>query len=229
MSLFLTQQFNQKFMRQVTYTRPPDFVDPFTQPPPPVEEKPRPKKPQLSFAHVNRVRSMKQSKNSENQSVERRENDDDNNNYGETFEADDDDGDKRLGNEMDGDFDEEENDDEFYSETSDDRIRMDLIAIQRKVRIVEDVEPKEGDSKSNLVYFLDATVQCWMLDKEDVVISVTTIPSPEKPESIEAEAEIDLQDLSAIRGGVAADSESDSAGETASNKSSSLSFIVNYL
>jgi hypothetical protein len=82
--------------------------------------------------------------------------------------------------------------------------------------VVKDVEPKDGQSKSNIIFFLDATVQCWMLDKEDVVISVFTLPDAANPESIEAEAEIDLQDLSAIRGGVAADSESDSVGENKS-------------
>eukprot|EP01036_Dinobryon_divergens_P029046 gene29046-38093_t len=228
------QAFNQKFMRKCNYKRPPGFVDPFLEPPQPVEVVQQPPKSQLSSAHVNRVRSMRQMRATslspigENDSMATSQKSrsrrsvkgkDDNDEYGDAFEDDDEGNTRAPSRGAEGDYDGQEEDDEFYSETSEERIKIDLITLNRKVRVVKDVEPTDGQSKSNIIFFLDATVQCWMLDKEDVVISVFTLPDAANPESIEAEAEIDLQDLSAIRGGVTADSESDSLGE---NKSYSL-------
>ena len=223
-------------MRKCTYKRPPGFVDPFLEPPQPVEEVPRPpRSSQLSSAHVNRVRSMKQTRVSslssigENDSLDTSQKSksrrsekgqDDYDEYADAFEEDEEANKRASASSRDADverdYDGQEEDDEFYSEASEERIKVDLITINRKVRVVKDMEPTDGKSKTHAVLFMDATVQCWMLDKEDVVISVFTLPDADNPESIEAEAEIDLQDLSAIRGGVAADSESDSLGENIS-------------
>jgi len=234
------QAFNQKFMRQVNYKRPPGFVDPFAMRPVAEEVKLPPKKPHVSYAHVNRIRLVKQmsasrstvSANREGRSNEgsvtspsnQRRGKSDNEYYdfeNDVFE-DDDTSDERKGSFRvksylnDSQSDEYENDDD-EEEGSADHVRVELVTTRRKVRVVEDFEPEDGETKSNSVYFLDATVQCYMMDKTDVVISIETIPDDVKTTPITCDAEIDLQDLSAIRSGVGAEMNSDTSVESASN------------
>jgi len=235
-------------MRQVNYKRPPGFVDPFAMRPVIEEVQLPPKKPHVSYAHVNRIRLVKQmsasrstvSANGDGQLYEESEASPSNQRHSrgkadneyydfenDAFEDDDDSKGKYrikpfVNDSQNDDYDGEE----YDEERSEDHVRVELITTQRKVRVVEDMETEVGGPKSSTIYFLDAVVQCYMMDKTDVVISIETIPNVVKTTSMSCEAEIDLQDLSAIRGGVGVEMGSETSVESASSMALHAFFIV---
>lgn len=149
------QAFNQKFMRQVKYKRPKDWVDPFADPAPPETEEERKERirqqrikarkidlrisaekstASTKSGHINRIREMRSRGTSDvhsNANVGPGSSHDNGEDSNTDDEEDLEDGEDIAEND-------DEEDDEEDEEFEDDDIRVDLVSMHRMVRVEED-------------------------------------------------------------------------------------------
>lgn len=220
------QKHQQRFMREVSYVRPPGFVDRFAPP----QEKPadavirkerspdawirsivvaiamhsvtlakkHPKRDLHTSAHVNRVRAVRDD-HIRSRSID----------YGdksfddfEAYESDENHPTIEVSITADDDFYSNEYEDEDEYEGSEveqhEEIRELLSGMRREIRVSEEIANDGSDEEGCFSYYAaNAEVQCWLVDSELVVF--TAAVAMKDGRNLFAEAEIGIEDLAILK------------------------------
>jgi len=217
------QKHQQRFMREVSYVRPPGFIDRFAPPEKPTETvvrkerspdawirsivvaiamhsvtlaKKHPRRDIHTSAHVNRVRAVRD-EHMRSRSIDYGETSfDDFENYG----ADDNHPTIEVSITADDDFysNEYEEENEGSEVEQREEVRELLSGTLREIRVSEEIVNDSSDEEGRFSYYAaNAEVQCWLVDSELVVF--TAAVAMKDGRNVFAEAEIGIEDLAILK------------------------------
>jgi hypothetical protein len=205
-ALFASKKlFNQKFMRQVRYKRPPGFVDPFETKEQVVEEPVRPKvrhlkplKPRLAASsQIDRIRAQKLRTNKCGSPGSSAGDDDQYGADGDFFDSD-----EQVNIEIQVfEGNDEYDHDAFYQEGDTnlipDESRLPLATVSRQIRVVRELVDSPADEINEDVGggLMDATIECALVNHQYLVLAVV---ANDDCSTLQCEAELKASDLSML-------------------------------